>query len=250
MPIHDWSRVDDGVFHDFHCGWIVAIRDALNDGLLPTDFYAMAERFADGYIPDVLTLQMAGEDGTHNGGGGVNGATAVAVASPKVRTISALATNAYIERQKTIVVRHSDGDRIVALIEIVSPGNKSSRKALDLFVEKALDSLAKGHHLLILDLQPPSPRDTQGIHGAIWTEAGGESYQALPDKPLTLAAYAREATAKAYVEPVAVGDPLPEMPLFLAPGWYINVPLEATYQAAWRGVSRRRRNVLDPPKDQ
>jgi hypothetical protein len=36
------------------------------------------------------------------------------------------------------------------------------------------------------------------------------------------------------------------MPLFLASGWYVNVPLEATYQAAWRGVPRRFREVLDP----
>lgn len=37
----------------------------------------------------------------------------------------------------------------------------------------------------------------------------------------------------AYVEPVAVGDTLPEIPLFLAPGVYVPVPLEATYQTTW-----------------
>lgn len=48
-----------------------------------------------------------------------------------------------------------------------------------------------------------------------------------------------------YVEPVAVGDLLIDMPLFLAPGWYVNVPLEQTYQAAYRGVPRRFREVLE-----
>jgi hypothetical protein len=48
-------------------------------------------------------------------------------------------------------------------------------------------------------------------------------------------------------EPVAIGDVLIDMPLFLAPGWYVSVPVEATYQAAWRGVPRRFREVLERP---
>jgi hypothetical protein len=37
----------------------------------------------------------------------------------------------------------------------------------------------------------------------------------------------------AYVEPFAVGDALPDMPLFLNADLHILVPLAATYQAAW-----------------
>jgi hypothetical protein len=50
-----------------------------------------------------------------------------------------------------------------------------------------------------------------------------------------------------YVEPVGFSDTLIDMPLFLAPGWYVNVPLETTYQAAWRGMPRRFRDVLESP---
>jgi hypothetical protein len=28
MPIHDWTRVDAGIFHDFHLAWIAEIREA------------------------------------------------------------------------------------------------------------------------------------------------------------------------------------------------------------------------------
>ena len=35
------------------------------------------------------------------------------------------------------------------------------------------------------------------------------------------------------------------MPLFLEPELYVNVPLEATYQAAYRGVPRRWKTVLE-----
>jgi hypothetical protein len=60
-----------------------------------------------------------------------------------------------------------------------------------------------------------------------------------------LVAYDAGPPKIAYVEPVAVGDLLNEMPLFLAAGWYVSVPLEATYQAAWRGVPRRFREILE-----
>ncbi len=42
MPIHDWTRVEAGIFHHFHHGWIEEIARALNRGLLPADYYAMA----------------------------------------------------------------------------------------------------------------------------------------------------------------------------------------------------------------
>ena len=57
MPIHDWSRVFDGAFHDFHHVWIGELRNALNSGILPPDYYAMAEQVAGPTVPDVLTLQ-------------------------------------------------------------------------------------------------------------------------------------------------------------------------------------------------
>jgi hypothetical protein len=55
-----------------------------------------------------------------------------------------------------------------------------------------------------------------------------------PDKPLTLAAYVDGSEKVAYVEPVAVGDALPDMPIFLSADRYVPCPLEATYQTAWQ----------------
>ena len=48
----------------------------------------------------------------------------------------------------------------------------------------------------------------------------------------------------AFVEPLAVGHPLPPMPLYLTPDGYVYVPLEETYQAAFAGVPDRYRRVL------
>ncbi len=145
------------------------------------------------------------------------------------------------------MIRHSSDDRIIALVEVLSPGNKSSRTTFQTFVNKAVAALRHGYHLLLIDLLPPGPRDPQGIHGALWTELGDDSYVAPPAKPLTLAAYSSGPRKIAYyVEPVAVGDLLTPMPLFLTASTYVLVPLEETYQAAYRGVPRHWRAILDP----
>ena len=153
--------------------------------------------------------------------------------------------NDYVLKRRTIVIRHSSGDRIVALLEILSPGNKSSHRAIESFVEKAIESLYRGYHLTLIDLFPPGPRDPHGIHARIWGELGEEAYQLPADEPLTLAAYSAGRPKRAYVEPTAVGRELIDVPVFLTPEGYVNVPLEATYRAAYRGVARRWRDVLE-----
>src|SRR5215475_14117795 len=63
MPVHDWTRVSDGTFHDFHYSWVLEIKRALKRGLLPPGYYVMAEQLGgDIGAPDVLTLQAAGTE--------------------------------------------------------------------------------------------------------------------------------------------------------------------------------------------
>jgi len=49
------------------------------------------------------------------------------------------------------------------------------------------------------------------------------------------------------VEFVAVGDELPDMPLFLKPEIYVPTPLEATYQAAWQEFPTPLKGLLGIP---
>jgi hypothetical protein len=248
MPIHDWSRIEAGIFHDFHHAWIEEIKRALNNGVLPEDYYALAEQHAAGFGPDVLTLQgKEGGDGESPGKARSPGGAGLLLAPPKARVTAETDMAFYRRKQNAVAVRHVSGDRIVAMVEVVSPGNKASRNPLRSFVEKAAQLLEKGVHLLILDLLPPGRRDPFGIHAAIWEEVSGEEPAAAPEKPLTLAAYEAALALRAFVEPVAVGEALPEMPLFLEPGAHVNVPLERTYQAAFAAVPRRWRAVLEPP---
>jgi hypothetical protein len=99
----------------------------------------------------------------------------------------------------------------------------------------------------VVDLFPPSPRDPQDIHKAIWDEIQEEPFELPPDKPLTVAAYSGGETLTAYVEPVAVGDPLPEAPIFLDPRRYVPAPLETTYQSTWSNCPDAVKEVVEHP---
>lgn len=53
MPIHDWSRVNANLFHDFHQTWTVNLANSLNSGLLPMRYSALVERHGAGLASDV-----------------------------------------------------------------------------------------------------------------------------------------------------------------------------------------------------
>jgi Protein of unknown function (DUF4058) len=215
MPIHDWTRLEPGDFHDFHLGWVVNLTNDLNTGLLPPEYMAMAEQVNGGPISDVVTLQ------TRN---------------PK---------DDYARRADRVIIRHGRG-KVVAIIEILSPGNKDSRNAIRTFVEKAADILNQGVNLLVVDLFPPTPRDPKGIHMAISDEFGDEPFEAPPGKLLTVASYIGGDIPTAYVESVGVGDPLPSSPIFLSETRYIPAPLEATSMRAWATFPALLKEIIDP----
>jgi hypothetical protein len=246
MPIHDWTRVEAGIFHAFHHDWITEIARALNRGLLPPDFYALPEQIAGGLGPDILTLRL-----TANGASPVpapGGGIALAEAPPRVRFHVRSEPNAYAAKAKAVVVRHTSRHQVIAMVEIVSPGNKNNQHGLRAFVREAVEALEAGVHLLIVDLFPPGPRNPQGIHPGIWEQWMGESdFHLPPDAPLTMAAHVGGDFPEAFIEPAAVGSALPQMPLFLTPEVYIRVPLQATYQSAWEGLPAFWRGVLDRP---
>ncbi len=62
-----------------------------------------------------------------------------------------------------------------------------------------------------------------------------------------LASYEAASAYMAYLETIGVGSTLPAMPLFIAPGAHVVVPLEASYQEAWQDTPASvRRLVVNP----
>jgi len=253
MPIHDWTRVTAGTFHAFHNAWIAELQGAMNSGVLPPNYYALAEQVAGEVVPDVLTLQDIRPNSSRDVNsldnevaiGDADTAIAVATLPPKV-SISDTITEAMLlaARQSQLVIRHTTGDRVVAIAEVVSSGNKERGGAFEAFIEKVLGALDRGIHFLILDLYPPGLHDPRGIHAAIWEHLKG-TFNPPKNKPLTLASYVSSGAVTCYVEPAAVGDVLIQMPLFLSRATYVNVPLEETYISAFKKLPQKWRRVLE-----
>jgi hypothetical protein len=172
---------------------------------------------------------------------------AVAAAPPHKHLIRRSEAEIYAGRANRITVRHRHGN-VVAVVEVVSPGNKASRSEFRTFVEKSADLIRQGVHLLVIDLFPPGHRDPQGIHKALWDEFQEEDLQLPPGTPLTLASYDAGPPRVAYVNFVAVTDTLPDMPLFLKLEIYVPTPLEATYQTTWNLFPAALKGLLEGPR--
>ena len=248
MPLHDWTRVSAGTYHDFHNAWITHLKEALNAGRLPAPYYALGEQRATDVSPDLLTLRAEDElDSPPALDRAESGMVAVLESPPRV-SLSQQATADlafYLQRQRSLVIRHATGDRIVAILEIVSPANKHMQQSLSDFLEKVCAALSEGIHVVVIDPLPPSRHDPEGIHGAVWEHLMAGSYKAPQERPLTLVSYCATHPITAYIEPVCVGSELIEMPLFLTRTHYIPIPLEPTYLQAWSGVPQRWKRVIE-----
>lgn len=214
MPIHDWNRVEAGLFHAFRQRWVCEICDLLNGGHLPPEYFALLER----------------TESTTFG----------------VRVAHETEAEIYAMRADRVGVHHVKRGR-VALIDIVSPGHKVSPRAIRQYVSNRAAVIQQGIHLLLVDLFRPSEHDPGGIHKAIWDMLIEEDHEFSQDKPLTLVSYEAGSTIAAFVEPVAIGDKLPDMPLFLEEGRYVSIQLESSYMSSWSVFPSILKPLLDEP---
>lgn len=190
MPVHDWTRVRPGTLHDFHGSWMMHLKEALNGGLLPAGYYALAEQPAGEAWPDVLALEAVEpvSDAQAEAAGGVIGAVAVAQRPPQVQLTVTAESEQLSLRQRTLVIRHATGDRIVAMLEIVSPGNKDRRQAAD---PGRLRSEARSHGLCGTDRGGRRPAGNAAVSASrlVRQRAAGDYLPAsLAGFPRTLAA--------------------------------------------------------------
>ena len=234
MPIHDWSRVDAGIFHGFHARWIARLAETLMP-MLPTGYYAEAEQHASERVADVLTLRISpptGDDHSHS-----LRSTDIKTALlelPKVAEHRTAKRNRKEKlRPRHVAIRHVSGHRVVALIEIVSPGNKDRGSHVEAFVDKAETAIASGVHVVAVDLFSPSRSAPAGLPARIWRRFERSPVVLPADRPLSFGSFVGRVPPDAYFEFRKIGDELPSFPLFLTDEKYLNLPLEATYSATF-----------------
>ena len=201
----------------------------------------MGEQVIGGPEPDVVALEINSDSPNDLGGG-------VALAEPQVKPAASIMMQTdfdkYARKANRILVRHELG-KVLAVIELISPGNKNSAHAIRSLVGKLADLLFQEIHLLIVDPFPPSPRDPQGVHGLLWSEICDDSFELPADRPLTVASYQSEPTVTAWIEPCAVGMDLPTMPLFLRGEYCVNLPLETSYWETWNLLPKELKRVVE-----
>jgi hypothetical protein len=230
MPIHDWSGASRAAFHNFYLGWTAGISAALNSGLLPPNhYYSLTENIRDGRKTAFEQIQE--RDVAPARPEQPEGLLYYPESQPQTSHRDVCLEKEYAE--KVITIRECSYENVVAAIRIVTAETKRSRYRLDQFVGWAVEAIRDGVSLLLIDPFPPGPLNPHGIHKAIWDEFVDNDFTLPTSRPVTLAAYVGGCIPEAFVEPVAFGSPLPEMPLFLNSGMFLRLPLEPSYQANW-----------------
>jgi hypothetical protein len=246
MPIHDWTRVSASTWHSFHVSWIAELKRVLNTGLLPDGFYAENEMPESGYVPDVPAYLRASHDIMVDlDSDDLPGAVAAVAAPPRTQVSVAADETAFLAtRRHPIAIRRESGDQLIALIELVSPGNKDRREAVAKFTRKVSDAVGSGVHVGVVDVFPPRRADGSGGLVGASADACDFPMMELPvGKPLCIGSIVANPR-HLYADPFAVGDPLPSMPLFLSAGWYVTLDLENTYEAAMQASPAHLRERL------
>lgn len=224
--MHDWTNVEPTIYHHFHQQWAGEITRFLNAGLLPAGFSALIEQHTGGVEPDILAVERKPRSKRPSSS---NTATA-----PRAR-LTMEAVDRLRRKANRIAIRHRLGE-VVCIIEIVSPGNKATRHAINQFVDKTHDFLRAGVNVLLIDPFPPGPRDPSSLHKLVWDGFEDVPFEMPADEPLLLAAYRAPTSVlalRADIEPLRVGANIPDMPAWIDPDEFVEVPLEQSYQSAW-----------------
>lgn len=189
------------LWQNVHNSLIVALRDDLAPRLRPRYFVAIEERTYQGLAssltfagrPDVAALR-AREPAPRYQAGQAAGATLVTVELP----LPDIVRETYLE------VRARDMDRMVTVVEILSPSNKLPGEGRELYERKRLKVLGSLTNLVEIDLLRAGPPMTMAGNGR------DASYRILISRSL--------ARPQADLLIFGVRDPIPDFPLPLQPG--------------------------------
>jgi hypothetical protein len=133
----------------------------------------------------------------------------------------------------------------VAIVEVVSPGNKHSGLAFKKFRDKIQHLIERGIQILIVDLFPPGTFDPEGIPRGLQIESDLIVPATTKEEPLSFTSLRVSDHVAGFVELSAVGQNVPTMPLFLNSDRYVNVPLNESYEQAWTSLPRPWQEILE-----
>ena len=210
-------------WESFHANWAGAMADVLNEDLLPEGYFAEEQAHSGGRIEiDVATFESAAPP-------------APALSTPGV----------FPDSFEVQIFRSEGGATLVAAIELISPANKDRQDARIAFAAKCASYLAQGIGVLIVDIVTTRRAN---LHNELVHLLKREDHLLLPaSTDLYAVAYRSQNRQDAewidiWPATLAVGQPLPLLPLALGAEICLPLDLEATYVKACR-----RRRLPDSP---
>jgi hypothetical protein len=212
-------------WHAFHNAWATYLASDLN-ARLPEGYFA-EPNVQFGIEIDVATFEEA--EGLLTAG---SGATTETWAPPA--PVLTLPFTAMTDRIEVLVYDGRAGPVLAGAIELVSPANKDRPAHRDAFIAKCETYLQAGAGLVLVDVVTDRRAN---LHDDLLARVSA------PPKPIDAALHAsayrpiergEKSELDVWLEPLAVGHPLPKMPLWLRAGPCVPVDLAATYARTCR----------------
>jgi hypothetical protein len=227
-------------WESFHSNWATRIADALTERWLPENYIAEEHvHFGPSVEIAVATLERQAL------ASGVAGSVAVAVANPKAWAPplpEGMLPAVFPVTFEVRVLSLDTGPKLVAAIELVSPGNKDRPAQRRAFATKCASYLYQGVSLIIVDIV--TNRRANLHNELLRVMEADETWQLSPDASLYTVAYRplRRETGDMidfWRSVLALDQPLPTLPLSLSADLVIPVELETTYTESCRAKRLR-----------
>jgi hypothetical protein len=215
----------------FHGLWAAALVEKLNRDILADEYFADMQVHVGSQVEvDIATLEEKQGAGIPSAGGA---ATLAPVWTPPATDL--VFPTVFPDDIEVQVFSTITGATLVAAIELVSPGNKDRADARRAFAAKCVGYLTRGIGLIVVDIVT---NRLPNLHNEIIALLGqGEPFLLGPTATTCAAAYrpSRKPAGdqiELWPRPLAVGQPLPVLPLALRNAGIVPVDLEETYSEA------------------
>jgi hypothetical protein len=199
----------------------------LNQGVLPPGYYAVPLANPDGPVEiDVAALRESG--GPEPAGG-----AAAQTWSPPEPGLAVAVELSAVEAVEVQVFADDGDPRLAAAVELLSPRNKDRPQARQAFAVKCVGYLQQGSSVVVVDTVTTRRADP---HAAILSLLGVEAGAAIPAglSAVSYRAVGRDEETQQLMlwpAPLALGQPLPTLPLWIAADFSVPLDLDASYQA-------------------
>ncbi|HYT88811.1 MAG TPA: DUF4058 family protein [Gemmataceae bacterium] len=234
MPLQDHFRPPLSTrrhWHSFQNAWATYISSALNERL-PAGYFAEANvQFASEI--DVAAFEEAGRPEAAEGAGTTAVATAKLNWAPPAPVLT-LPFTPLAEIVEIVIFSGSGGPTLAGAVELVSPANKDRPATREALVSKCAAYLQQGVGLVLVDVVTERAGN---LHDELLARLGtdavslGGSLYATAYRPVERGG---KPSLDVWQEALALGQPLPTLPLWLRGGLCLPVELESAYERTCR----------------